>query len=179
MRAATTDWLKMVAAAEAVRVELEHAPPPCDALELAEGKALLAWLVDQHFTFLGYRVYDLQSDDDVVPGARQRDSGCCAGAPEHPSKSFAALPAAVRAKAREKTLLVLTKANARSTVHRPTYLDYIGIKRYDANGQVIGEHRFLGLYTSVAYTASPFDVPVLRRKVAAVHRARRVPAREP
>ena len=74
----------------------------------------------------------------------------------------------IRAKARERTLLVLTKANARSTVHRPTYLDYVGVKRYDADGDVIGEHRFLGLYTSSAYNASPIDVPVLRRKVAAV-----------
>ena len=89
-------------------------------------------------------------------------------APVKPSTSFASLPAAVRAKAREKTLLVLTKANARSTVHRPTHLDYIGIKRYDAQGDVVGEHRFIGLYSSGAYTGSPFDVPVLRRKVAAV-----------
>ena len=72
---------------------------------------------------------------------------------------------------------MLTKANARSTVHRPTYLDYVGVKRYDAAGAVIGEHRFLGLYTSSAYTASPIDVPVLRRKVSAViARAGFVPA---
>ena len=167
VRAATTDWLKMVAAAEAVRVELEHAPPPCNPLELQEGKALLGWLIDDHFTFLGYRAYDLASDDALcpVPGS---GLGLLRGAPEHPSKSFAALPAAVRAKAREKTLLVLTKANARSSVHRPTYLDYVGIKRYDAGGRVIGEHRFLGLYTSSAYTTSPRSVPVLRRKVTSV-----------
>ena len=89
-------------------------------------------------------------------------------APEDPSASFAALPSSIRAKAREKTLLVLTKANARSTVHRPTHLDYIGIKRYDAHGEVVGEHRFIGLYASGAYTGSPFAVPVLRRKVSAV-----------
>ncbi len=65
-------------------------------------------------------------------------------------------------------MLVLTKANARSTVHRPTHLDYIGIKRYDAGGKVVGEHRFIGLYASGAYMDSPFAVPVLRRKVAAV-----------
>ncbi|MDQ1475254.1 MAG: glutamate dehydrogenase, partial [Actinomycetota bacterium] len=78
------------------------------------------------------------------------------------------MPAEIRVKARELTLLVLTKANARSTVHRPTYLDYVGVKRFDAAGNVIGEHRFLGLYTSSAYNTSPLDVPVLRRKVAAV-----------
>ena len=135
--------------------------------ELAEGKALLQWLADDHFTFLGYRDYELTDDDRLVP-VPGTGLGLLRKAPEEPSASFAALPPEIRAKARERTLLVLTKANARSTVHRPTHLDYIGIKRYDAHGEVVGEHRFIGLYSSGAYTGSPFDVPVLRRKVAAV-----------
>jgi glutamate dehydrogenase len=167
VRKATGDWLKMLAAARAVVDEIEAMPPPCDASELEEGKALLRWLVDQHFTFLGYRAYDLLDDGSLCP-VTGSGLGLLRGAPEVASKSFAALPDTVRAKARERTLLVLTKANARSTVHRPTYLDYVGVKRFDARGNVIGEHRFLGLYTSGAYTSSPMDVPVLRRKVAAV-----------
>ncbi len=63
---------------------------------------------------------------------------------------------------------MLTKTNRPSTVHRPTFLDYVGVKRYDAAGNVIGEHRFLGLYTASVYTSSASDVPVLRRKVAQV-----------
>ncbi len=82
--------------------------------------------------------------------------------------SFAQLPPQVRAYARVKDLLVLTKSNSRSTVHRPGYLDYIGIKRYDDRGEVCGEHRFLGLYTHVAYHARPADIPLLRRKVTNV-----------
>ena len=65
-------------------------------------------------------------------------------------------------------LLVVTKSNARSTVHRPGYLDYIGVKRFDAAGKVCGEHRFLGLFTSTAYSANPADIPLLRRKIANV-----------
>jgi glutamate dehydrogenase len=64
--------------------------------------------------------------------------------------------------------VIVTKANARSTVHRPGYLDYVGIKRFDAAGNVCGEHRFLGLYTSMAYSAKPADIPLLRRKTARV-----------
>ena len=167
VRAATRDWQPMLDALQRVAEELEHAPPPCDPAELTEGKALLQWLADQHFTFLGYRAYDLTVDDQLLPVAGS-GLGLLREAPEDPSASFAALPSSVRAKAREKTLLVLTKANARSTVHRPTHLDYIGIKRYDAHGEVVGEHRFIGLYASGAYTGSPFSVPVLRRKVSAV-----------
>ena len=72
---------------------------------------------------------------------------------------------------------MLTKANRRSTVHRPTYLDYVGVRRFDENGEVVGEHRFLGLFTSSAYNSNPIDVPLLRRKVAAViERAEFLPA---
>ena len=179
VRASTSDWLKMLAALDRVGAEIRERPPPCDPDELTESRALLSWLADQHFTFLGYRAYDLDRDaagGDIlraVPGSglgilrnpSGTGSGTAAGAV---SDRFARLPASIRAKARERTLLVLTKANARSTVHRPTYLDYIGVKRYDAVGNVIGEHRFLGLYTSSAYNTSPIDVPVLRRKVAEV-----------
>jgi glutamate dehydrogenase len=176
VRASTDDWTAMRAALESVIADLDAQPPPVDAAELAEGHALLRWMADDHFTFLGYRRYDLVPDADgddtlcAVPisglGILRRPAP--APGPGEPSASFSRLPAAIRAKARERTLLVLTKANARSTVHRPAYLDYVGVKRYDADGNVVGEHRFLGLYTSSAYTASPTDVPVLRRKVAEV-----------
>ena len=84
------------------------------------------------------------------------------------SESFGRLPEAVKAKAREKTLLVLAKANSRATVHRPAYLDYVGVKTFDANGEVDGERRFLGLFSSAAYTESLMRIPLIREKAAAV-----------
>src|SRR5436190_8545583 len=179
VRASTSDWQEVLATVERVGSELYERPPPCDPNELIDGRALLRWLADDHFTFLGYRTYDLERDAEggdllrAVPGsglgilrnAPGTGSGTAVGAA---SDRFAKLPAAIRAKARERTLLVLTKANARSTVHRPTYLDYVGVKRLDAAGNVVGEHRFLGLYTSSAYNTSAFEVPVLRRKVGEV-----------
>ena len=95
------------------------------------------------------------------------------------SRGFDKLPPDVRARALEPYLLNLTKANSRATVHRPAYLDYVGVKRFDASGQVVGERRFLGLYTHTAYHASPREIPILRRKVARGARTRRVPARQP
>ncbi len=50
-------------------------------------------------------------------------------------------------------------------MHRPSYLDYIGVKKFDADGNVVGERRFLGLFSSAAYTESVRRVPVIRRKV--------------
>ncbi|MEJ7757109.1 MAG: hypothetical protein WKF83_13120 [Nocardioidaceae bacterium] len=84
------------------------------------------------------------------------------------SGAFSSLPVQVRAQAREKNLLIVTKANSRSTVHRPVYLDYISIKTFDAAGETTGERRFLGLFTSSAYTESVTRIPVLGRKVDAI-----------
>ena len=63
---------------------------------------------------------------------------------------------------------MLAKANSRATVHRPAYLDYVGVKTFDENGEVIGERRFLGLLSSAAYTESITRIPLLREKAADV-----------
>ncbi|RYY64935.1 MAG: NAD-glutamate dehydrogenase, partial [Comamonadaceae bacterium] len=88
---------------------------------------------------------------------------------EAPSASFAALPAVARAQARSALpVLVITKANTRSTVHRDGYTDYVGVKRYGPQGEVVGEDRFVGLFTSSAYAARVAETPLLRRKAQAV-----------
>jgi glutamate dehydrogenase len=171
VRVATSDWLKMLAMLRRVVDAVDVAPPPIDPDDVAESTALLNWMADQHFTFLGYREYDLERDATGNDGLRPVPGtalGLLRNAPETHSRSFASLPADIRAHAHDRTLLVLTKTNRRSTVHRPTYLDYIGVRKFDADGNVVGEHRFVGLFTSSAYNSSPIDVPLLRRKVAAV-----------
>jgi glutamate dehydrogenase len=135
----------------------------------AEVEALLRWLADGHFTFLGYREYDLVEGPAGL--ALRAVAGTGLGILRHDrpgSISFAALPPEVRARAREPYPLILTKANSRSTVHRPSYLDYVAVKRLDGKGEVAGEYRFLGLYTHDAYTESITRIPVLRRKLTDV-----------
>ena len=126
---------------------------------------------DGHFTFLGYREYDVLTEEgeDVLRAVSGSGLGILRAADERPiSVSFSQLPPDVRRLARTKSLLTLTKANSRATVHRPSYLDYVGVKRFDASGEVSGERRFLGLYTHTAYSASPWEIPVLRRKAQQV-----------
>ncbi len=135
----------------------------------AEVEALLRWLADGHFTFLGYREYDLEDEPEGMELRAVPGSGL--GILRHDrqgSSAFAKLPPEVRARARDPHLLILTKANSRSTVHRPSYLDYVAVKRMDAAGGVAGEYRFLGLYTHDAYTESITRIPVLRRKLVDV-----------
>jgi glutamate dehydrogenase len=69
---------------------------------------------------------------------------------------------------RSRDWLILTKANSRSTVHRHAYLDYVGIKEFDKSGRAVGERRFIGLFTSAAYSESPRNIPLLRHKVRKV-----------
>jgi glutamate dehydrogenase len=164
VRATVEDWQPMKARLQ----ELidEPAPAGVDAAEVEEAKALLAWVGDHHFTFLGYREYSLEGD--ALRADEGTGLGLLRGGVGHVSTAFAKLPPAVRAFALEPHPLVITKANARSPVHRPAYLDYIGVKRFDADGNVVGERRFLGLYTGLAYRARPLEIPILRRTVGEV-----------
>ncbi len=172
VRLAVRDWRAMRSRAIILAEEISAFPPPgLPSEQVDEGVDLLRWLADDNLTFLGYREYALRTlagEDVLVPvdgsglgilSAETQDLSSTGV-----SQSFAALPPAVRALARQPELLVLTKANSRSTVHRSVYLDYIGIKTFDASGAVVGERRFLGLYSSSAYTQSVLDIPILRMK---------------
>ena len=169
--AAVADWKAMRDRLLAILADTAKRPPPLPADDLAEGKAFLAWLADNHFTFLGYRGHELvvQNGEDALKIVAGSSLGILRGdESKDVATSFAALPPEVKAYARRLELLVVTKATSRSTVHRPGYLDYIAVKRFDAKGEVCGEDRFLGLFTSTAYSAAPSDIPLLRRKVANV-----------
>ena len=169
VREAVEDWRRMHAAVEAIVADLETDPPPLPYDEIAQGREFLTWLTHDHFTFLGFREYDLVKDGDdemlrAVPGTGLG----ILRADQMQSPSFGKLPPPAKARAREKHLLVLAKANSRATVHRPVHLDYIGVKKFDAAGDVVGERRILGLFSSAAYAESVNRIPVLREKAQKV-----------
>jgi glutamate dehydrogenase len=171
VRAAVEDWPKMKEKVPEILANLGGAAKIVPLEELDEARAFLAWVGDNHFTFLGYRDYELTSANGKDALKISPNSGL--GVLREPklggvSASFNDLPENLKKLAREPRMLVLTKANSRATVHRPGYLDYIGIKRFDVNGVVIGERRFIGLYTSTSYHSDPADIPLLRQKVANV-----------
>ncbi|MGI9304600.1 MAG: NAD-glutamate dehydrogenase [Gammaproteobacteria bacterium] len=171
VRQSVEDWPTMRERLRATIGEMEANPPLLPREEIAEAKAFLEWLDDSNFTFLGCCDFDLitEQGQDALRAVPKSGLGILRYKNEHPvSKTFTALPPDVRRLAHKPELLVITKSNSRSTVHRAANMDYIGIKRFDTKGKVRGEHRFVGLYTSAAYHSNPSAIPVLRRKVAHV-----------
>ncbi|HEY8509721.1 MAG TPA: NAD-glutamate dehydrogenase [Steroidobacteraceae bacterium] len=171
VRAAVEDWMPMRKRVLAITSELQRNPPPIPAEEIDEARALLEWMEEQHFVFLGYRYYHLQrgsSTDYLVPDMRSGLGILRPGQRASTRATKMALRGEMRAHARSRELLILTKANSLATVHRGNYLDYVGVKTFGPRGDVSGEHRFLGLWTSSAYHRSPRDIPVLRQKVSRV-----------
>ena len=170
VRAAVEDWPKIVAIARGTIKDMKLRDT---GVEGAEARAFLEWMVDDHFTFLGQRDYELVSHD-VGFGLRPlpdsglgilRDALRPVGAAD-----VTPLPAAAAQIITGPSPIFLTKANSRATVHRPGYLDYVGIKLTGADGKIIGERRFIGLYTSTAYIVSASEIPIVRRKCANIVR---------
>jgi glutamate dehydrogenase len=182
VREAVEDWPKMRARALALAEELAATrnssdadgavPPPVPEKDIADSVELLRWLADEHFTFLGYREYRLINEPGPEGAASLQailGTGLGILRQDQPiPRMLSSLSPEAYQRVMEKRLLIITKANARATVHRSAYLDYIGFKVFDALGNVAGERRFLGLFSSAAYRTSVTELPVVRRKVAEV-----------
>ena len=165
VRLAVRDWLPMRIKMQEAKELLRFGPAGADPDLRNESQALLQWMADDHFTFLGFREYKLTTRGEKmflrpIPG-----TGMGVLANEERGVRAIELTQQMRRLTRSKDWLIITKANSRSTVHRHSYLDYVGIKRYDEEGNPIGEMRFIGLFTSIAYSENPRNIPLLRLKV--------------
>ena len=165
VRAVVQDWRPMLERLQAVGRESTLSPLPSAYQQ--EGIEFLRWLEDKHFTFLGARDYQLVREGDAVSLLALPDSGLGILRGEVHTR-VSSLPADAVALLDSDQLVLVTKAMTRSTVHRPAWLDYIAVKRFDASGQVVGEARFLGLYTSTAYSAKVSEIPQVRLRAAQV-----------
>jgi glutamate dehydrogenase len=170
VRVAVADWRAMLGQARAAASELAGAGVPREA-DPGGAQALIEWMVADQFTFLGYRRYRLRRGarrDLLEP---QVQSGLGILRPSRPGigpPAPTALTGALRREARCARAVLVTKANSRATVHRGSYLDYVGVRTFDARGRVTGEHRFLGLWTASAYESSPRSIPLLKDKIESV-----------
>ena len=168
VHAAIDDWQAMRRACLDMVTDLRTAPPKtADPATVRPAIDFLSWLADDNFTFLGYREYALETNEngeDVLMPLPHTGLGIL----RKPTTAVATLRPEAQRTAREPRLLTITKANSRATVHRDAYLDYIGARTFDADGNVTGERRFLGMFTSGAYAASVLTLPIVSTKVHAV-----------
>ncbi|MBB1433199.1 NAD-glutamate dehydrogenase [Pseudoalteromonas sp. SG43-6] len=164
---AVEDWQPIRKKLIAVSKELPKRNHNNNASEVAETVEFLDWLVKDNFTLMGYRQYDLSpvQGDYQLKGKIESSLGLMKNSTEEHSRLLSELPEVARQEARSNNLLILTKTNSLSRVHRPAYIDYVGIKRFDDEGNVIGEDRFIGLFSSSFYNNSAADVPVLKSKI--------------
>ncbi|MBA2696488.1 MAG: NAD-glutamate dehydrogenase, partial [Actinobacteria bacterium] len=166
VRRACEDWMAMRRTCLDIVEELrDGVPGSVDPDTLEPTIEFLTWLEDNHFTFLGYREYDLVERDDEP--ALQSVPGSGLGILRNPGDeaSVSALQPQAQRTATDPRLLTITKANSRSTVHRPVYLDYIGLRRFGDDGRAVAERRFLGLFTASAYAESVLRLPIIAGKV--------------
>ncbi|MCK9539062.1 NAD-glutamate dehydrogenase [Dokdonella sp.] len=171
VRVSVADWEPMRERMLAVADELGRRKLPIDAEGVAEAQAFLRWAADDNFTFLGYREYAVvkSGNDEVLQAVEGSGLGILHGSERSLApRSLRTLVATSLPQSGAMDAIIITKTNARASVHRPGYMDYIGVLAFDDAGIPVGEQRFLGLFTSNAYMARPQDVPLVRRKVAAV-----------
>lgn len=170
-RAVVEDWAKMRSNVRSIANSLDTLPASIDHNEVEETKLFLHWIEDHHFTFLGVREYELvrKGKEAILQAKPETGLGVLR---ESLSTSTARKISTMTPEARELTLsshiLVMSKTNTLATVHRDAYTDYIGVKRFNEKGEVIGECRIIGLYTSAAYNTNPKHIPFLRHKVALI-----------
>jgi glutamate dehydrogenase len=148
---------------------------PERAGEFEEIVDFLRWLRQENFVFLGYRTYELELDRDEPTIGVRPGTGLGILADDGSSKYAGGTPIgelseALRRRVVAGPTLIISKTNREATVHRRARMDYVGIKRLDARGRVVGEHRFLGLFTSKAYAEHAEVIPILRQKLERVLR---------
>jgi len=127
----------------------------------------LNWLYDHNFTLMGYRRYTAKAikGDYRWVADNEASLGLMKNSKSERDRVLSNIPDSARSEALSKNPLMLTKTNSRSRVHRPAYMDYVGIKRFDEHGNVVGEDRFIGLYSAAFYNSSATQLPVLQEKI--------------
>ena len=164
VRVSVQDWRAMLDRVAGEIADLKNHPPPLPVGEIAEAIQFLQWLTDDNFTFLGVRNYDFATGEDSLDPVFESGLGILRASDVHVVQRWnqpLVITPEIRAFLKEPTLLIVTKSAVRSRVHRRVYMDYVGLKRFDAAGRLIGEFRIIGLFTSTAYTRSARTIPYL------------------
>ena len=178
------DWKQMRTRLTEIKDDLEQKPLPEVYYSQQEIQAFLDWILDDHFIFLGYREYRLDTSNE---GSKDADLnlyaignsglGLLRGSSEDKlSESFSKLPKNLKQLLTEPRVLMLSKSSRVSPVHRPVYMDFLGIHGFDDDGNLVCEYRFIGLLTSQAYQLRVQEIPLLREKANKIMAMAKLPS---
>ncbi|MEN0035987.1 MAG: NAD-glutamate dehydrogenase [Cellvibrio sp.] len=168
------DYHPMRAAALGTEQNLGFANEALAAADIQQTKAFMRWLTEDKFTFLGYAAYEFKEIDGKkvlyeIPSERLGIFRLREGAgSEATSLALESFNEGMARFHLVPQVITFSKSSTRARVHRYAYSDYVIVKRFNAQGEVIGEVRFLGLYTSTVYLMSPFNIPLISTKVGKV-----------
>ena len=173
VRAATSDWVAM---RQRMLETIDSAASSKFLKSAAENeeetKAFLRWLDDDNFTYLGYRDIELSQQDGRLTSVKVIGNSGLGILRDKELRVFGGMRVVDKQQTsnlqlyvRRHHLLVVTKTNIHSRVHRPVPLDAIFVRRFNKEGEVLGERLFVGLLTSKSYSQNPDQIPFLRRKV--------------
>ncbi len=160
------DWRRMRDKMLEITEDIGKRRLPVSDVGRKEAQAFLHWVAADHFTFLGYREYRVkkQGGEDLLVADAESGLGLLRGREAGKPRKLTTLAAHYMPQSGAVDALILTKTNARASVHRPGYMDYIGVLSFDADGRAIAEQRFIGLYTSSAYNRRPWEIPLVRER---------------
>jgi len=166
VRVIVQDWSAMREKMVLLADELATRPMPASDAGRSEAQEFLRWAANDHFTFFGFREYRVEKQDGegVLTSIDGTGLGLLRGKDTSAPRKLKTLAAHYIPQSGSVDNLILTKTNARSSVHRPGNLDYIGVLEFDAKGIPVAEQRFLGLYTSSAYNRRPWEIPLVRQR---------------
>ena len=172
VRGIVADWAPMREKMLQVAQEIASRRMPVDEAGRREAEEFLRWAADDHFTLFGYREYAVKKKgkEETLCAVEGSGLGLLRAKEVGKPRLLKSLAAHYMPQSGAVDALILTKTNARSTVHRPGYMDYIGVLEFDDQGKPVGEERFLGLYTSSAYNRRPWDIPLVRERFEYVMR---------
>lgn len=163
LKQAVGDFPAMLQKAADIREELENAASVFDPDVVSEAQEFITWLTYERFTFLGLKEYQFSVESQTYTPISKSKLGLL-----KLDQDIGILEKIEPGRRVKNPIIECTKSLTKSRIHRPAYLDIIAIKKFDASGRHIGEYRFLGLYTSAAYSHTPFEIPTIRRKLEVV-----------
>ena len=139
--------------------------------DIAEAANFIDWIVDNKFIFLGAIEFDIEHNGDNYSYKEVLNSrlGIYKSQYEITKPTIVNVsPKEIEGVVGHPYLVEILKSRYKSQIHRYTNAERIRIQKFDDNGKVVGEYRFIGLFASSVYYQNPKSIPIICKKIEQV-----------